>query len=725
MSAATGPSFGGCAFGGQNYGGVTLAVNVAGQSGGLLAPSGDMKFPPQGLPLGACAPGCGEQAPSKATLPGPNFAGGCLPLDPAGTGAQQLLGFQNAPQLHYDHNAMGFNPGVTPVSMDLASPCFGGWRPPLGQGQGGSNLAQLSLMFQTSEVASQGRMDGGLLPNSLLSGTQAVSGCGFPQSTGLNGYPFNRFLLQSDSQRLQDVGQLQQSLDLQSSSRTSVEKGKWRKPRAEAGKGTGMKQLGSAPSHSNLFVAGLPEDATEEAVRGAFSVYGVVVSCRVIVGNSRRCALVKMGSVQEAQMACSQAGLEGLQVKMADSDISTRDSGGFRGEKHGKDALRQPSDNLYVKGLRPRITESQLVNTFAKAGKVLELKIFRYSDSQEAAALIRMGSVEDAQRAIEMLQGTCAEGSASSITVKYHVKGGADSDNLYVRGLPLNLSKDAIDNIFGQWGVVKRSRILIPPKEQAAVDTAALVQMATPEQAATVIQVLHGRQLDNSGPTMQIRFAEQRAAPNPQSHSAAPTDHLHVRGIPLGTPEIALRGAFGQFGTVQRLKVSEPTDGETTDCSAWVQMSSPEEATEAMRALSGSILPEQHVSMRVRYSGKDQVPGSNLYVAGLPLNVQEHQVRECFARCGSVVRLRLLVQKGRSETHALVQMSSQEEAEIAIQQLQGSTMESLGSPLVIKYATGRGKGQNIKEPRPGVGRGGKGQGKAAVPREARAVGPVH
>merc|ERR1719316_433606 len=95
--------------------------------------------------------------------------------------------------------------------------------------------------------------------------------------------------------------------------------------------------------------------------------------------------------------------------------------------------------------------------------------------------------------------------------------------------------------------------------------------------------------------------------------------------------------------------------------------------------------------MRVRYAGKDQQAGSNLYVAGLPITIHEQQLRATFAQCGTVVRLRLLVQNGRPETHALVQMASFEEAEAAIRMLHGTPPESLGPTLVVRYATNRAR----------------------------------
>jgi len=222
------------------------------------------------------------------------------------------------------------------------------------------------------------------------------------------------------------------------------------------------------------------------------------------------------------------------------------------------------------------------------------------------------------------------------------------------------------------------------------MDIAALVQMSSAEEASRVIQTLNGRVPDGVGPQMQIRYAEPKASGG-KTNEQTPSDNLYVKGLPLGTPDFLLRAVFQQFGTVVRLKVLEPRGGEAMDCAALVQMSNIEESKASVEALHGKVLAAPLPPMRVRFAGKDQQPGANLYVAGLPLTVHEQQLRTTFATCGTVVRLRLLVQTGRPETHALVQMYSQEEAEACIEKLHGQPPESLGPTLVVRYATNQNK----------------------------------
>lgn len=433
------------------------------------------------------------------------------------------------------------------------------------------------------------------------------------------------------------------------------------------------------PEHSNLFVGNLHKDATEEELSQAFSQYGVVTACRVFVGGSRTCALVKMKSVEQAAKVVAAWGSGPWTVKFAEADVrGAKKASGPKAK--GRETKKTPCNNLYVKGLPPSITEAHLRATFSKAGKVLEMKIMRSVDhKQDCAALIRMCSLEDAKNAIHLLDGTSPEAPAAPIYLSHYGKDPRSRDNLYVKGLPLDYTKEDLEEIFKPYGVVKRCRILSPPAK--ALDMAALVQMATVEQASHAMEALDGRP-PRGLHEMHIHFAEKEV-----NHIENLSNNIYVKGLPLGIPDFQLRAVFSKYGKVVRLKVMEPT-GENVDCAALVQMSSIPEAQEAVEALNGSSLSEAVSHIKVKYAGKDQRPGCNLYVTGLPLTTKESELRARFTQCGQVCRMRLLSQHGRTEAHALVEMMTMEEASLAIQKLNGSTLQGQFCPtLVVRFAT--------------------------------------
>merc|ERR1719247_3647592 len=78
------------------------------------------------------------------------------------------------------------------------------------------------------------------------------------------------------------------------------------------------------------------------------------------------------------------------------------------------------SDNLYVKGLPPEVTEEFLKEIFGQYGLVNQLKVLpRDPSKSEVASMIRMGSVEEAQWLVDNLNGNIPQGMTTPCTVKF------------------------------------------------------------------------------------------------------------------------------------------------------------------------------------------------------------------------------------------------------------------------------------------------------------------
>lgn len=95
---------------------------------------------------------------------------------------------------------------------------------------------------------------------------------------------------------------------------------------------------------------------------------------------------------------------------------------------------------------------------------------------------------------------------------------------------------------------------------------------------------------------------------------------------------------------------------------------------------------------------------SKLYVGGLPYSISDKQLEEMFASHGTVESARVITDRmtGRSKGFGFVEMSSQEEAQTAIDKVNGTNVE--GRSLTVNEAKPRA-------PRGGDDRGGYGGGR--------------
>jgi RNA recognition motif-containing protein len=97
------------------------------------------------------------------------------------------------------------------------------------------------------------------------------------------------------------------------------------------------------------------------------------------------------------------------------------------------------------------------------------------------------------------------------------------------------------------------------------------------------------------------------------------------------------------------------------------------------------------------------IMGRKLYVGNLPFSATEEQLADTFAECGTVDSAKIIMDRetGRSKGFGFVEMSSDDEAQSAIEKFDGHELE--GRPLRVNEA-------KPQERRGGGGRGGFGGG---------------
>jgi RNA recognition motif-containing protein len=83
---------------------------------------------------------------------------------------------------------------------------------------------------------------------------------------------------------------------------------------------------------------------------------------------------------------------------------------------------------------------------------------------------------------------------------------------------------------------------------------------------------------------------------------------------------------------------------------------------------------------------KEESMSSNIYVGSLPYSIKDEQLQELFATYGTVEAARVITDKytGQSRGFGFVEMSSQAEAQHAIQALNGTQLD--GRTLVVNEA---------------------------------------
>ena len=95
--------------------------------------------------------------------------------------------------------------------------------------------------------------------------------------------------------------------------------------------------------------------------------------------------------------------------------------------------------------------------------------------------------------------------------------------------------------------------------------------------------------------------------------------------------------------------------------------------------------------------------GKKLYVGNLSFSMTDSTLEQAFAACGTVESAKVITDRdsGRSKGFGFVEMSSEQEAESAIEKLNGAVVD--GRPLTVNEA-------RPQAPREGGSRGGRSGG---------------
>lgn len=183
------------------------------------------------------------------------------------------------------------------------------------------------------------------------------------------------------------------------------------------------------------------------------------------------------------------------------------------------------------------------------------------------------------------------------------------------------------------------------------------------------------------------------------SEEATPSDNLYVTDLPADTTEELLRNMFGP-GVSQCRVLPSKTPGQGS-VAALVRFTSMKEAMLVRETLNGAIPPGQSKAVTIRFSNSQRsspygggaqqagprLPNDNLYITGLPPNIDVESVRQLFGQYGTVVQCKVLpAPNENAPRHALVRFTSADEAAAVKKNLAGYALEGVNEPLVVEFA---------------------------------------
>ncbi|XP_015581056.1 flowering time control protein FPA isoform X2 [Ricinus communis] len=280
------------------------------------------------------------------------------------------------------------------------------------------------------------------------------------------------------------------------------------------------------------------------------------------------------------------------------------------------DEPEAPSNNLWVGNLAPDVTDSDLMDLFAKYGALDSVTTY----SSRSYAFLYFKHVEDAAAAKDALQGTLLRGNPVKIEFARPAK---PSKNLWVGGISPAVSKEQLEEEFLKFGKIEEFKFLRDRNT-------AFIEYVKLEDALEAMRSMNGKRL--GGDQIRVDFLRSQSVRREQlpefrdsrdsqfsvAHSGvrrfqhSQTSGGRKEGPPsnvlwVGYPpsvqidEQMLHNAMILFGEIERIK-SFPARHYS-----FVEFRSVDEARRAKEGLQGRLFNDPRIS--IMYSSSELAPG--------------------------------------------------------------------------------------------------------------------
>ncbi|KAJ8866712.1 hypothetical protein PR048_032573 [Dryococelus australis] len=169
--------------------------------------------------------------------------------------------------------------------------------------------------------------------------------------------------------------------------------------------------------------------------------------------------------------------------------------------------------------------------------------------------------------------------------------------------------------------------------------------------------------------------------------------NLIVNYLPQSMTEKELFNMFVTIGPVESCKVMKDFKTGYSFGFGFVNFTKAEDAARAIKTLSGLEIQNKRLKVSYARPSGDDIKGTNVYISNLPRNINENYLDDLFGRFGKIVQRNLLKDKvtGMPRGVAFVRYNLRQEAQDAINMMNGAIPEGGKESLVVKVAEEHGK----------------------------------
>ncbi|KAK2951436.1 putative Polyadenylate-binding protein [Blattamonas nauphoetae] len=273
---------------------------------------------------------------------------------------------------------------------------------------------------------------------------------------------------------------------------------------------------------------------------------------------------------------------------------------------------------LIVNYLPSNLTQDHLQALFSQYGSLVSCKLVtsRVTGESLGYGFVEYSAPEEAKLAIQTLNKATIENKTLKVSYARNPSPELRDTNLFVSGLPDDLSQPQLEQLFSQYGSVIHCHLLTDPAGRSRCS--GFVRMSLNQEAQAAIRgldqkVLNGKQIsvkvdnpterkhnqggrrsrDGGGPYQQ----QQNSFSNMQSGANGFT--IFIYNLPAAGEDEFITSYFSQFGQIQKMSVPRHPTGAARGF-GFVTYGSVEEANKAIMTMNGVIVNGKELQVSLK-----------------------------------------------------------------------------------------------------------------------------
>ncbi|XP_066588990.1 ELAV-like protein 3 isoform X3 [Prorops nasuta] len=345
------------------------------------------------------------------------------------------------------------------------------------------------------------------------------------------------------------------------------------------------------------------------------------------------------------------------------------------GSTLGQTSQEESKTNLIVNYLPQTMTQEEIRSLFSSIGDVESCKLIRDKLTGQSLGygFVNYHRPEDAEKAINTLNGLRLQNKTIKVSYARPSSEAIKGANLYVSGLPKNMTQQDLENLFSPYGRIITSRILCDNITGLSKGVG-FIRFDQRVEAERAIQELNGTIPKGSSEPITVKFANNPSNNNkaisPLAAYLAPQTARRFGG-PIHHPT-------GRFRYIPLSPLSS-TGKAMLAINKGLQRYSP---------LAGDLLAN---SMLPASAGAMNGSGWCIFVYNLAPETEENVLWQLFGPFGAVQSVKVIrdLQTNKCKGFGFVTMTNYDEAVVAIQSLNGYTLGN--RVLQVSFKTNKSK----------------------------------